>query len=133
MISATDEGDLETVFGLAKLLKKEAKSAAAAAAVAGAVVKRVAGLGGSDPEAARARSGARDQSLALVIRVLAAFKGCVEQEDLLACQRMARARAGALGYERPQPSNRQPYAEVPGHPEVTKFFHRDGCKSQANM
>ena len=111
MISATDEGDLETVFGLAKLLKKEAKSAAAAA-VAGAVVKRVAGLGGSDPgpEAARARSGARDQSLALVIKVLAAFKGCVEQEDLLACQRMARARAGALRYEKPQPSNRQPYA-----------------------
>ena len=133
MISATDERDLETVFGLAKLLKKEAKTAAAAA-VAGAVVKRVAGLfGGSDPEAARARSGDRDQSLALVIKVLGAFKGCAEQEDLLACQRMARARAGALGYEKPQPSNRQPYAKVPGHPEVTKFFHRDGCKSQANM
>ena len=77
MISATDEGDLETVFGLAKLLKKEAKSAAAAAAVAGAVVKRVAGLGGSDPEAARARSGDRDQSLALVIRgaIQKALKG----------------------------------------------------------
>ena len=132
MISATDEGDLETVFGLAKLLKKEAKTAAAAA-VAGAVVKRVACLGGSDPEAARARSGDRDQSLALVIKVLGAFKGCAEQEDLLACQRMARARAEALGYEKPQPSNRQPYAKVPGHPEVTKFFHRDGCKSQANM
>ena len=73
------------------------------------------------------------KSLALVIRVLAAFPGCAEQEDFLACQRMASARAGALGYERPQPSNRQPYAEVPGHPEVTKFFHRDGCKSQANM
>ena len=43
MISATDEGDLETVFGLAKLLKKEAKLAAAAAAVEGAVLKRVAG------------------------------------------------------------------------------------------
>ena len=42
MISATDEGDLETVFGLAKLLKKEAKLAAAAA-VEGAVLKRVAG------------------------------------------------------------------------------------------
>ena len=78
MISATDEGDLETVFGLAKLLKKEAKSAAAAAAaVAGAVVNRVAGLGGSDPEAARARSGDRDQSLALVIRgaIQKALKG----------------------------------------------------------
>ena len=73
----------------------------------------------------RARTVALGKSLALVIRVLATFPGCAEQEDFLACQRMASARAGVLGYERPQPSNRQPYAEVPGYPEVTKFFRRD--------
>ena len=69
-------------------------------------------------------------SLALVIRVLGTFPGCAEQKDVLMCQRMARARAKAIRYEKPEPSNRQRYAEVPGHPEVTTFFHRDIFFSQ---
>ena len=38
----------------------------------------------------------------------------------------ARERAKALRYEKPQSSNRQPHANVPRHPEVTRFFRRDG-------
>ena len=96
--------------GLALALKEhagtpapwQAKFKAAAAAVAGAVVKRVAVLGGpgvllgSAAATARARATAKDMSLALVVKMLAAFPGCAEQEDVLACQRMARARAEAL-------------------------------------
>ena len=60
-----------------------------------------------------------------MIRVLGTFPGCTEQEDILMCQRMAGARAKAIRYEKPQPSNCQPYAQVPGHPEVTTFFCSD--------
>ena len=98
--------------GLALALKEhagtpapwQAKFEAAAAAVAGAAVKRVAVLGGDEVRGcllgsaatARARATAKDMSLALVVKMLAAFPGCAEQEDVLACQRMARARAEAL-------------------------------------
>ena len=73
------------------------------------------------------------KSFALVIRVLGTFPGCAEQEDVLMCQRMAGARAKAIRYEKPQPSNCQPYAQVPGHPEVTTFFRRDIFFSQAYL
>jgi hypothetical protein len=38
---------------------------------------------------------------------------------------LADARVVQLRYARPQPSNRQPHAQVPGHPCVTAFFHGD--------
>ena len=113
LIPKTAEKDLEHVEGLALALKEhagtpapwQAKFEAAAAAVAGAAVKRVSVLGGDEVRGcllgsaaatARARATAKDMSLALVVKMLAAFPGCAEQEDVLACQRMARARAEAL-------------------------------------
>ena len=44
----------------------------------------------------------------------------------------ARERAKALRYEKPQSSNRQPHAIVPRHPEVTRFFRRDGFISSGS-
>jgi hypothetical protein len=38
---------------------------------------------------------------------------------------LAAARAGQLRYPRPTPSNQQPQADVPRHPQVTSFLRSD--------
>ena len=52
-------------------------------------------------------------------------RGATENAGNPHVTKLANARAKALRYEKPQPTNRQPRAEVPAHPKLTEFFRGD--------